>query len=171
MDWIAGLINWLLNLSFFSIVREDEAGVFLRGGRFKRKLQAGFYWKLPLYDTIETITITEQTIDLPNQSIETADNVAMAVSGTLRYTVSNVKKAILKVRDYDESLQNIGMKTIAGFVARVNRKDLKFGQLEEEVEDELRLDAKDWGLDVIEFNITDLAVHRIYRLMTEQLSR
>ncbi len=171
MEWIAGLINWLLNLSFFSIINEDEAGVFLRGGRFKRKLSAGFYWKLPLYDTIETITVTEQTIDLPNQSIETFDGVAMAVSGTLRYTVCNVKKAILKVRNYDESLQNIGMKTIAGFVARTNHKDLTIGKLEKEVEDELILDAKDWGLNIIEFNITDLAVHRIYRLMTEQLSR
>ncbi len=171
MEWLAGLINWLLNLSFFSIINEDEGGVFLRGGRFKKRLPPGFYWKLPLYDNIEKVTVTEQTIDLPNQSIETADGVAMAVSGTLRYTVCNVKKAILKVRNYDESLQNIGMKTIAGFVARNNRNDLSFSNLEKEVQEELKMDAKDWGLDVIEFNITDLAKHKIYRLMTEQLSR
>ena len=171
MDWIAGIINWLLKLSLFCIIYEDEGGVFLRGGRFRKKLSPGFYWKLPLYDSVKKVTVTEQTIDLPNQSIETNDGVAMAVSGTLRYTVYNVEKAILKVRDYDESLQNIGMKTIARFIAWTNRKDLQFGILEKEVEEELKVDAQDWGLDIIEFNITDLAKHRIYRLMTEQLSR
>ena len=93
----------------------------------------------------------------------------MAVSGTLRYTVNNAEKAILCVRNYDESLQNIGMKTIARFVAGTNRKDLRIGKLEMEVEEELKVDAQDWGFDVIEFNITDLAKHKIYRLMTEQL--
>ncbi|HDY87911.1 MAG TPA: SPFH domain-containing protein [bacterium] len=171
MNWILDILNWLSNLSLFAIINEDEAGVFLRGGRFKRILSPGFYWKLPLYDTIEKITVTEQTIDLPNQSIETHDGVAMAVSGTLRYTVCNVRKAILCVRDYDESLQNAGMKTIARFVAGTTRKDLRIGKLEIEVEEELKINAQDWGLDVIEFNITDLAKHRIYRLMTEQLGK
>ncbi len=168
MEIITAIINWLLNLSFFSIIFEDEAGVFLRGGRYTRTLDAGFYWKWPLYDNIEKTTITEQTIDLPNQSVETADGVPMAVSGTLRYTIVDAKKALLEVRDYDESLQNIGLKSIAGYIARTNRPDLIFSQLEKEVSDELKLEADDWGLDIIEFNLTDLVKHRIYRLMTDK---
>ncbi len=39
--------------------------------------------------------------------------------------------------------------------------------LEREVMDGIRDRAKDWGLKVTKFWITDLAEHRVFRLMTQ----
>ena len=123
MNILTRLFDFLLNMPPFGIVYPDEGGIFLRGGKYKRTLSAGFYWKWPFYDRIRKTNIKDQVINLPNQSITTIDRKILALSGTVRYEIEDAKKAILDVLDYDSSLQNLAMSLIAEYTTRAENID------------------------------------------------
>ncbi len=156
-----------MNITFIAFIFPNEGGVFLRGGKYKKTLSEGFYWKWPVYDTVQSLDITTQVINLPNQSITTQDNHCVAVSGAIEYRISDARKALLCIQDYDTSLQNLAMGTISHYL---NRKILtecqQIGELEKEVLRGLRGRVEDWGLFVSKFWITDLAEHKVYRIMS-----
>lgn len=152
----------------FNSVFPNEGGVFLRMGRYKRTLEPGLYFCLPIIDEVQKLDVTPQVINLPNQSITTKDSRTLAVSGAVEYSIYDPKKALLQVQNFDASLQNLSMGIIANYVKQRSYQDcIKIDGLEQEVIDRIKDRAGDWGLKVTKFWITDLAEHRVYRLMTQ----
>ena len=165
MLW-TNIAEFLLKIPPFAIVNQNESGVHLRGGLYKRTLKPGFHPKWPIYDEIQTVQVVEQIVNLPNQSVTTKDGKPLAISGAIRYEVADAKKALLEVCDYDLLLQNLAMATLGSYISRMNFKDCGYDMLCKEVLDELSNEAENWGLDVMNFWVTDLAEHKVFRIMT-----
>lgn len=144
-------------------------GVHLSGGKYKRTLSPGFWWKWPLYDSILTIAIKDQVINLPNQSVATKDNKALAVSGVIRYRVIDPRLTLLEVQAYDPSLQNLAMGVIANYVALMPRSECTYDNICGEVLEEITEEAEKWGIDILDFKLTDLVEHRAIRLITADM--
>lgn len=167
LEFFKTIADFLLNITFIAFVFPNEGGVFLRGGKYKKTLAEGFYWKWPVYDTVQTLDITTQVINLPNQSITTMDECEVAVSGAIEYSIYDARKALLCVQDYDTSLQNTAMISIAHYLNRKTYKEsIKIAALEAEVSRALKKKVEDWGLCITKFGITDLVRHKVYRIMT-----
>ena len=164
---IEKLVSFLPRIAF---VYPNEGGVFLRLGRYKKTICSGWYFLLPYIDQVDKLDITTQVINLPNQSIITKDSQVVAVSGAIEYSINDARKALLCIQDYDISLQNLAMGTIAHYL---NRKDYvectDIGGLEAEVLKALRKRVQDWGLYITKFWITDFAKHKVYRLMLKDV--
>lgn len=167
MSLFTSIADFLLNVPPYAVIEPNEGGVFLRGGKYKKTLACGWYWKYPIYDTVRTLDITTQVINLPNQSITTKDGHCAAASGAIEYSISDVRKALLCIQDFDISLQNLAMGTIAHYLNRKIYADCTdIGGLESEVLKALRRKVEDWGLYITKFWITDFAEHKVYRIMT-----
>ena len=164
MNIIEKIFDAISSLRFFTIVEQDEKAVRLRHGRFRERLSPGFYWQYPIVDHIRRVTVSEQTINLPNQSIATKKGRLLGVSAVLRYCVADPKKALLHVHDYDPSLQNIAMVAIFSYATR----DQKPEELEEKILEELQEDVEDWGIEILHFGLTDYVDHKVYRIMTHE---
>lgn len=162
----ANLAEFLLKIPPYAIINPDERGVFMRGGRYRRNLSPGFYFKWPIYDEVKIIPVKEQVINLPNQSVTTKDGKQLALSGAIRYEVDGPSRALLNVLDYDTSLQNLAMSVLASFVSRVNADRCDYDTLCKEVLEELQSEAENWGLEVMDFWLTDFVEHKVYRIMT-----
>ena len=117
-----------------------------------------------MYDYIQKICVTEQVINLPNQSLTAKDGRVLAMSGTLKYQITNVRKALLEVLDYDMSLQNFAMSALGEYVSL--SPDLAYFEICEEVRENVSIEAEDWGIEVLGFWLTDYAEHKVYRIMT-----
>ncbi len=154
------LVSFFLNLQFWFVVFPNEGCVHLRGGKHKRTVKAGFYFKIPIYDNYLKVNVKEQVINLPNQSVTASDGKVLALSGTIKYEISDVRKAILEVLNFDASLQNLAMSLVAEFT-RVN----DYNAIISCVYEELAEQAEDWGIEVLAFWLTDYAEHKVYRLM------
>lgn len=168
IDFFSAISRFLLNIPPWAVIQPDEGGVFLRGGKYKRTLFTGFYLKWPIYDIVIKTPVKEQVINLPNQSITTKDDVLLAISGVIKYEIFDPKKAILNVQDYDESLQNLAMGTIASYVRRTSGD---YDDIEKEVLEELKMEADNWGIDILDFLITDFAEHKVFRIMTQDTQK
>ena len=148
------MIKWIVdNLLPFTVVNPDEQGVVIRRGRYVRTVDAGVYWTTPLIDEIQTITVTPQVIDLPDQVIEIKQNPHV-ISVSVEYSVEDAKKAMLEVQDYDEAIQNRTMELV-----------LKHEADMESVEDEISTVAEKWGLIVSNVCLNQKAPCRVIRLV------
>jgi regulator of protease activity HflC (stomatin/prohibitin superfamily) len=160
------IVELLLNMPPFTLVFPDERGVFVRFGTYRYEVDPGFHWKIPWFDRIIKVYITPQEVDLVNQSILDTNGVAYAVSGVLRYNIEQAHKATYHVHDYENSLSRCAMRVISGYISRVCVKDVGIGQIEEEVLEELKLEAEDWGISVSEFGLSDLVPCRAISLIS-----
>lgn len=161
--FLAKITDFLLTIPPWTVVFPDEHGIFIRGGKYTRTLLPGFYFKYPVYDTIRKMNVKEQIIDLPSQSVTNRLGKILALSGTIRYQVYDAKKAMLDVLDYDESIQNLAMSLIAEFVSQTER--CKHQDICESVLSDLNAAADRWGIEVLDFWLTDYAEHKVYRIM------
>jgi len=174
--WIIQLIS---KLTCFiprpKFINPDEGGVritgkwFFKGVRIK-DLSAGLYWYIPLFQHCKNIKIKEQVKDLRCQSVWTKDGQELAISGTVRYQVNNVRKAILEVFDYDENLQNTALRTIFKFVIQRESKKLmgELVGLEQEILKDLREASRGWGLKIKDVGLTDIGKTMNIRLLTNE---
>jgi len=157
-DNISLLLPWV-------IVDENEAGVLLRFGRYRYDLYPGFKWKIPIFDRALTANVTSQQIDLPCQSITLQDGRSLVISGTIRYTIRNARKALLGVQDYDESLQECAMGLISTEFRGVPKDFKDFLKIEKDIEGIVSERALSWGMRVEDFFFTDFAEHWCVRMV------
>lgn len=136
-----------------AIVWANEGGVFMHSGKYKRTLGPGIYLKWPFIDKVIAVNVQEQVINLANQRIQGADGSVYAVSATIRYEIEDCFKAILQCQDYDDCIQNYTMSAIASHIAR--DPELSYDRVCNEVLEELKTEAQDWGLSVTDLKLTD----------------
>jgi regulator of protease activity HflC (stomatin/prohibitin superfamily) len=168
MDVMKQLLKATKLFPRFAVVFPNEGGVFLRMGKYKKSIGPGLYFCFPIIDEIHKLDITPQVINLPNQSVTTRDSKTLAISGAVEYSIYDARKALLEVQNFDASLQNLSMGIIGDYIKqRMYEECIKVDGLEAQVIEGIRDRASEWGLKITRFWLTDLAQHRVYRLMTQ----
>lgn len=155
----------LLNVPPFIMVFPDEGGVFLRLGKYKKTIGCGFHWKWPIFDRIEKIPVKMQEVNLVNQRIMRRDGKCLGVSGIIRYEVKDAQKAILEVQDYDTAMCNLALRTIANYVSLIATEECTPAKIEEVVLNDLQGEAEGWGIDVLDFGLSDFVTMKVIGLM------
>lgn len=158
------IINFIKEFWPLYIVRQNELAIFLRCGKWKRNIGPGLYFRIPFIEEIESVVSKTQIVNLTNQSLTSEDGMSVAISGAIEYSISNPRKCLLDVQDFDESLVNLCLISIAKIVRnKCFRCDID--ELETDVYDILDRRAESWGIDVTEFRITDYVDHSVLRIL------
>ena len=158
-DWLTQLISKLFAfIPRLQLVQPDESGVRTTLGSHVGPIEPGWYIYCPLFQEIRLMTITPQVVDLRPQSLR-VDDKDVTVSGAIMYRVSDARKALLNVQDYDRSLTTLAL----GIIAR--------GELHEsEILKGLREAAAGWGIKVMSVFLTDRGDVVNIRLLTNSTS-
>jgi len=171
LDKFWEILIWLwAKLPHFYTLQPDEGGVLLRFGKYIKTYDEGghyiFHW--PVIHTILTLTITRQLIDVDMQDILTLDGKSVCLNASVEYTISNPRKALLEVNDYDENLQEV-----VGDAFRESIMSLKYRECLENFED-LRLEVynkidkiaeNQYGIDVLDVFIPTFTCNKTFRLI------
>ena len=166
---IETIVEFLASLQFFTIITPEDRGVLLRGGKYVGTFQPGFHWHWPIIDEVRVVTVVEQAVDLPEQSVTTKDYFTVLVGGTIRYEISNARKALLNVQDYDETLQIIAMGSLLSYIARRKRNQILYPEdVEKEILSDLQSECEPIGLNVVEFKLTNSCNHKVIRVVGDQ---
>ena len=148
------MLTWIVdNLLPFSVVDEDEIGVFLRGGRFTRTLTKGVYFTIPLYDSVRTVNKNPTPLELTDQAI-TIKGRAMMVSVYVKYIINDAYKALLESENYEELLGNEALALV---------QELSGDMLE--VLDELTEEASAWGIEIEDVRLNQKAPCRVFKVV------
>ena len=155
-----GLGGWALSLSPRQM-EQWEQGVLLRLGRFQRVLQPGISWVVPFVDHIvDKVDMRVRSTSFSAEKTLTQDTVPVNVDAVLFWVVTEAKKAILEVDNYQQ---------IVSWAAQTTLRDV-IGQTEltRMISDRATIDASlqqiidhktsDWGITVQSVEIRDVRI-------------
>lgn len=167
MDWLAKLIEFIRDLfprKFF--LSPDEGGVRITLGSRVQALKSGWYYFWPVLQECNGIKISPQLVDLRPQSTLTSDLVDIVVSGGLKYKVTDVRKTLLEVHDYDKSIQTAALGIICEYVNKRRFEEINnFSDLRDAILAGIREEASGMGLKIMKVYITDIGRTKNLRVL------
>ena len=82
------------------IVRPFQRGVIEELGRYKKTLDPGLRFVIPVLQRLTTVDMRETVINVPPQQLITSDNVAIEVDGVIYYEATEPNKLLYNVEDF-----------------------------------------------------------------------
>lgn len=167
MSIISTIVQFTRDIPPWAMVEPDQAGVWIRGGKLKRRVNPGFYIKWPIYDKIRVVEVVEQIIRTPSRSFQTRDGITLTLRLAIIYEVEDVVAAILSVQDYDDVMPEMAMDAAAAYISNSNLDDCGYNELSSEITDALQTDACRWGLEIQPIWIVELCKSRVFRVISD----
>lgn len=157
----------------WEIIPHYDRGVRLRLGRAVKDkegkvkvLGPGFHWRWPLYiEDILTHMVKVTTMDLSEQTLTTKDGHAVVVRGVLKYEVHDVATLLLETDSPAAAVADISMGIIRDAFVEKNWAECNDPKFPKEMAIRIRREAKQWGINVIQLTLTDLAIMKSFRLL------
>lgn len=149
------------------LIAPDERGVRITLGHRVKVLEPGWYFLWEIIQEIIFTTVTVQVVDLRSQSIYSKDHKNMVVSGAIKYKIADIRKAILEVQDFDNSLKALALGVLSAVASELTEDELSnTEELGNSVLKRTRDEASGWGLKLQKVYITDLGKAHNIRLLT-----
>lgn len=168
MDFIGSIfekIEYLWDyIKPFWIVEQYNGAVQLRVGKFLRVLEPGIHWKLPCWDAVIEHTIVPTTMRLFSQSLVTKDEKSIVVQGVIKYQISDIKTFLLGVNDAVDAIADMSQGIIKGIIMERTWEECKSPEIDNIITKKARVEAKKWGIDIIQVTLSDMGTIRSIRL-------
>lgn|SRR5574342_493811 len=146
------------------IVREYQAAVQLRLGRYRRTVGPGWYWAWPFIETALVEDVVTCTLNLHPQSLTTSDGHTIVAQAVVTCHVSDVKKLLLEVEGKEGVLVDSAMGLIAAMVAERTWAQVVAPDFPEAVTKKVHRRALRFGIEVEAIQFSDIAKARSLRL-------
>lgn len=134
-----------------------QGGVRLRGGKYRDTVGPGVWFKIPFYDQILSHNIVTRTKNISAKPLETSDGVTVQVSAILRFSISNVKKALLEVEGVEDATQDISCLVIADVVQRSKYEEVRSAAFAEKLTAAGRKRGWRYGIEVEELGLDSVS--------------
>jgi regulator of protease activity HflC (stomatin/prohibitin superfamily) len=164
-----GIIFWMT----YYTVRPYERAVLTRFGQLVAVNGEGLHFKIPLVNSVTYIRTDLQTIS-PRQPANTytIDNQEVDIVFNLFYRVPADKIEFIyrNVQDYKERLEAMAIDRLKAEMGKVNVAHVaeKRGELRDQIKSVLVRDAADIGIQVTDFQLTNLDYTKSFKAAVEQ---
>jgi regulator of protease activity HflC (stomatin/prohibitin superfamily) len=166
----------VLSVTYFlyrsvQIVPQASAQVVERFGRYRRTLEPGLRFLVPIADTIRaTVDMREQVVPFPPQEVITEDNLLVYIDWVVYYQVTDPRRATYEIQNYVQAIEYLVSTTLRNIVGGMDLERTLTSR--DEVNTELR-DALDsatgpWGIRV---NRVELRTIQPNRDITEAMEK
>jgi len=165
-DKLIALIQQFINeLIPIFIIDEWEEAIVLRFGKYSKTYKPGVYFKLPFFDSVWKYTVITQSIDIPPQSVTTADNKNVIVKGIIRFTILDIKTFMLKITQPADVLTD----TTGGMIREIieNTRWENIIDIDKRLTSEVGKFVKKWGIKVEKVTLTDLQIANSIRVIQD----
>ena len=142
------------------IVKEYERAVIFRLGRLKSVAGPGVFITLPVLDKFVKIDIRTIAIDVPRQEVITKDNVTIKVDAIIYYKVTDPKKAITEVEDYQYATFMLAQTALRDIVGQMELDEVlaKREKVNEDLQRLLDKETDPWGIRVTAVTLRDVSL-------------
>lgn len=167
--WIQQLWEFLVSLiPHLELLPADQRAVKFKGGGRTKVIEPGRYWYIPILTEVREMKVNRQTSNLSTVVLTTKDEVDVALSPVIVYSIKDIEKALVATDDIDDAIGDVGMKAFVQAVAQRTYKELKEavgdGELEAELTKETRKLLRKYGVDV-ESTFTSEFASSFYRVI------
>jgi regulator of protease activity HflC (stomatin/prohibitin superfamily) len=157
---IVVIIGIGLYLSWYT-VEEKQAVVIQRWKKFNRVVGSGPHFRLPFGiekkrkfkdgdKFVDSIDQRERSVDLPEQSVITKDNVQLQVDSIAYYRIADVQKAAYNVTDVIMAVNQLIKTILRDVIGNTTLQELLSGrdEINQQLRDAVATSSKDWGVEI-----------------------
>jgi len=155
-----GIFIAIVLVSSLRIVNQYERGVRFTLGRYSGIMGPGLRLIIPLLQTYERVDMRVRVVDVPDQESITKDNITVGINAVLYYKVTDPKKAVIEVEQYEFAVSQLAQTTMRNIVGEVELDELlakrdatadKIRKIVDEVSDP-------WGIKVDGVELKDITL-------------
>jgi regulator of protease activity HflC (stomatin/prohibitin superfamily) len=163
MSWLVELFDRLLSvIPRIILVKAFECGIkFKRGGRVV-ELRPGLHLHWPLVSEVTHYPTARTTMNLPMQTLESADGDTYVVSAAIVYRVTNPVKAFTENYEIEDTLTDLAMVAVADYITNNGGEDFLV-DTEKKLTELTRKRLNRFGVRVDRASLTDVATCRVIR--------
>ncbi|PTD96073.1 SPFH domain-containing protein [Pseudothauera lacus] len=140
-------------------VPQGERWTVERFGRYTHTLDSGLRLIVPFIDQIgRKLTVMEQVLDVPAQTVITKDNAAVVADGVVFFRIDDAARAAYQVRHLEEAIVNLTTTNLRSVIGSLDLDDTlsnrqKINEILLGVVDEA---TNPWGIKIVRIEIRDL---------------
>lgn len=141
------------------VVPQGQQWTVERFGRYTRTLQPGLTLIIPFIDAVgRKLSVMETVLDVPSQSVISADNVSVTADGVVFFRIVNAAEAAYQVDNLEQAVVNLTTTNLRSVLGSMELDHMLSNR--EDINSKL-LTAVDqatqpWGLKVTRIEIRDL---------------
>lgn len=140
-------------------VPQQEAWVVERMGKFSRILEPGVNFLIPVIDKVRYVqSLKEITIDIPQQTAISADNVTINIDGVLYLRVMDPYKSSYGVEDPEFAITQLAQTTMRSEIGKITL-DAIFRERESlnvQIVHAINGASEAWGIQCMRYEIRDI---------------
>lgn len=145
----------------FYIIKKNERGIVESFGKFKRFVEPGSHYQIPLIEITKIIDIGEHSIAIPPEDIVTKDNILIKVGGTIVArpgdSIEDVKSSYYNIHDWKTSLLELAKTNLRQEFSKLNSNECKEDDIDSNIQCSLGNIGDSWGIVIskveIELNV------------------
>ncbi|KAJ9056730.1 hypothetical protein DSO57_1029995 [Entomophthora muscae] len=143
-------------------VEQGNVGLITRFGRYLKTTDPGLTWVNPVTESLATVDVKIQVINIADVAIMTKDNVNITIDCVLYWHVVDPYQASFGVANVYAALMERAQTTIRAVLGQRCLQDCieNRGEIAQEVEISISAPATSWGVKVESVLIKDLAFSR-----------
>lgn len=156
------------------IVRQGQAYVIERLGKFNSTWQTGIHVKLPIIDKVSRkVSLKEQVFDFPPQPVITKDNVTMQIDTVIYFQIVDPKSYVYGVEQPLSAIENLTATTLRNIIGELDLDQALTSR--EVINSKMRSildEATDpWGIKVIRVELKNIMPPKDIREAMEKQMR
>lgn len=166
---VVAIITFLVNS--LRVVGQFERGVVLTLGKFSHVAEPGLTILIPMLQGMTKVDVRITATNIKPQDVITSDNVSVKVDAITYYQVTDARKALLDLRDYEGAISQLAQITLRSTIGQHKLDELLSQQAK--LNDALRATieerSKEWGIrvDHVEIRSVDLDATMIRAMAQE----
>ncbi|MGB9626275.1 MAG: slipin family protein [Phycisphaerae bacterium] len=153
------------------VIQEWERAVLLRLGKFRRVLAPGVAWVIPGIDQVTSmVDMRIRSTSFSAEKTLTRDTVPVDVDAVLFWVVTDAKRSILEVKEYQPTVTWAAQTTLRDVIGRTELVRMISDRegLDKELQTAIDAKTSDWGITVQSVEIRDV---RIPSALEDAMSR
>ncbi len=161
--WLIGLVvvpGVVLSASP-RVILEWERGVLLRLGKFRRVLAPGVAWVIPGMDQVTSVVdMRIRSTSFSAEKTLTRDTVPVDVDAVLFWVVTDAKRSVLEVKEYQPTVTWAAQTTLRDVIGRTELVRMISDRegLDKELQTAIDAKTSDWGITVQSVEIRDVRI-------------
>lgn len=162
---VAGIFIFLVSkYDFLLTLKEYERAVVFRFGRVSRVGGPGWAFLIPLIESYRIVDLRTQTLDIPEQSVITKDNVVVMADAVIYLYVNkdnaSVIKSVIEIDDYKRGAELFVKSSIRDSAGCLSLQELisNIAKLNEDVKQQLQQITQEWGVSVESVELQNLTI-------------
>lgn len=148
-------ITTVVALTGIRIVRPTHKMLIETLGKYSKTAEAGFNWILPIIQSSRYVNVTEQMVDIPEQTVQTSDKLNTLVDAMVYYKIKDVKASLYNVDNHKQQLTSLARTTLRAVMGKLTLTECiqERDKINSAVEKILEKETDSYGVTVLRVEV------------------